>query len=376
MPPCFETRRSSAPRGTQDGARDEAPRAVDTPVADVDPCALSLTDPMSRKKKSQDKIIHVVFGPGGGRVVGGAGVAPNPSPTVETIPREPVTDVFTRGEIARLMGMSVARLRTLDKAGIVSPSARSRGRRAYDFSDLIALRTAKALLDKKIRLRDVTRAIASLRLNLPRVHKPLNELRIVSDGRKVVVQSPEGHFEPLTGQMVLDLDVKSLREDIVRVLRPSAGRERAKTAYDLYLRASELDEDPATMGEAVALYEKAIELDPWLAIAHTNLGNIAFRRQDTEQAEKHYQRALEIDTRQPEAKYNLGYLMLERGEPEKSVLYFLGALEADPHFADAYFNLAMAYEQLGDADKARPLWQSYIALEPHGTWTDIARRHL
>ncbi len=331
---------------------------------------------MSRKKKTQDKIIHVVFGPGGGRVAPERPAVPS-EPVIALRPtREPISDVFTRSEIARLIGLSESRLRTLDKSGIVSPSARRKGRRAYDFSDLIALRTAKALLDNNIGLRQVTRAIAHLRTDLPRLARPLNELRIVSDGSKVVVQTAEGHFEPETGQMVLDLEVRALRDDIVRVLRPSAGRERAKTAYDLYLRASELDEDPATMNEAIALYEKAIEYDPWLAIAHTNLGNIAFRRQDVEGAHKYYQKALEIDARQPEAKYNLGYLMLERGEPEKSVQYFLGALEADPHFADAYFNLAMAYEQLGDAEKARPLWQSYIALEPQGTWTDIARRHL
>jgi hypothetical protein len=36
----------------------------------------------------------------------------------------------------------------------------------------------------------------------------------------------------------------------------------------------------------------------------------------------------------------------------------------------------MAYEQTGQPEKARPLWQSYIALEPQGTWTEIARRHL
>ncbi|HSC89507.1 MAG TPA: tetratricopeptide repeat protein [Polyangiaceae bacterium] len=331
---------------------------------------------MSRKKKQQEKIIHVVFGPGGGRVAPERLGAPSEPPPSSAGSREPVTDVFTRSEIARLIGLSESRLRTLDKSGIVTPSARRKGRRAYDFQDLIALRAAKALLDNNIGLRQVTRAIANLRSNLPRLARPLHELRIVSDGRRVVVQTTEGHFEPETGQMVLDLEVKTLREDIVRVLRPSAGRERAKTAYDLYLRASELDEDPATMNEAVALYEKAIEYDPWLAIAHTNLGNIAFRRQDVDLARQHYQKALEIDGRQPEAKYNLGYLMLERGEPEKSVEYFLGALEADPHFADAYFNLAMAYEQLGETEKARPLWQNYISLEPQGTWTDIARRHL
>lgn len=331
---------------------------------------------MGRKKKPQDKIIHVVFGPGGGRW--------DPDKFAKAMPKsdrpqgktEPVSDVFTRGEIERLIGLSSSRLRTLDKAGVVSPSSRRMGKRAYDFSDLIALRAAKSLLDQKVRLRDVTRAIALLREELPKIKSPLQELRIVSDGRRLVVQSELGPYEPITGQMMLDLEVKELRDDIVRVLRPAAGRERAKQAYDLYLNASQLDEDPSTMDEAIVLYRRAIELDPWLAIAYTNLGNICFRRQQITDAEGHYQKALEVDPGQPEAQYNLGYLMLERGQPEASVEYFLGALEADPQFADAYFNLAMAYEQSGRPDMARPLWQSYIALEPHGTWTEIARRHL
>jgi predicted Zn-dependent protease len=241
---------------------------------------------------------------------------------------------------------------------------------------VIQLRTAQGLLDRNVRLRDVTRAVTALRKSLPTVMKPLAELRIVSDGRSVVVHTQEGSFEPLTGQMVLDLQVRRLREDVVRVLRPSAGKDRARAAYELYLKASQLDEDPATMDGAEQLYRRAVELDPWLTIAYTNLGNIRFRRQDAEGAEGLYRKALEIDPRQPEAQYNLGYLTLERGEAEQSIPLFVGALEADPKFADAYFNLAMAYEQSGQADKAQPYWRSYIQLEPHGTWSEIARRHL
>ena len=170
--------------------------------------------------------------------------------------------------------------------------------------------------------------------------------------------------------------MRALRDDVVRVLRPSAGRERARTAYELYLRASQLDEDPATMEEAERLYREAVGLDPWLAIAYTNLGNIRFRRQDADAAEQLYKKALEIDARQPEAQYNLGYVTLERGNPEGSIPLFLGAIQSDPKFADAYFNLAMAYEQVGESQKARPHWKNYIQLEPTGTWTEIAKRHL
>ncbi len=330
------------------------------------------------KKAQADKVIHVVFGPGGGRV----STPPKeeaPSNKViadEPASREPITDVFTQSEIARLLGVSSARLRTLDRSGIVSPTGKRRGRRAYTFADLIQLRTAQSLLDGKVRLRDVSRAMVVLKKSLPKVARPLAELRIVSDGRSIVVRTQDGDFEPLSGQMVLDFEVQALRDDVVRVLRPSAGRDRARTAYELYLRASELDEDPKTLDEAQVLYERAIELDPWLTIAYTNLGNICFRRQDVEGAEKLYRRALEIDLKQPEAQYNLGYVMLERGKADQAIPLFLGAIEADPKFADAYFNLAMAYEQIGEVENARPYWTNYIQLEPSGTWAEIAKRHL
>jgi tetratricopeptide (TPR) repeat protein len=322
------------------------------------------------------KVIHVVFGPGGGRVID---PPPPPRPLSEPPPangREPVSDLFTGTEVARLLGMPSGRLRSLDRAGLVTPSGRRKGRRAYTFSDIIALRAARDLLARRVRLRDVARAIDSIRASLPKVTRPLAELRIVSDGQSVIVRSSNGSFEPLTGQMVLDFDVKTLRDDVVRVLRPVVGIERARTAYDLYVRASHLDEDPASMDEAERLYRRAIELDPWLAIAYTNLGNVCFRRGEEVQAEELYRRALSLDDHQPEAQYNLGYVMLERGEAEGSIRFFEGAIANDPRFADAYFNLAMAFEQVGEVAKARPCWRRYLDLEPTGTWAEIARKHL
>ncbi|MEO7329556.1 MAG: tetratricopeptide repeat protein [Minicystis sp.] len=319
-----------------------------------------------------DKVIHVVFGPGGGRI----SEPPLGRPGAATPGREPVSDLFTGPEVVKLLGISVGRLRSLDRAGIVPPTGRRRGKRAYTFPDIIALRAARDLLAKKVRLRDVARAVENIRKTLPTITRPLAELRIISDGQRVVVKSSTGSFEPLTGQMVLDFDVKALRDDVVRVLRPVVGRERAQKAYDLYVRGSRLDEDPATMADAESLYRQALELDPWLAIAYTNLGNICFRRGDEEQAETLYRQALQIESAQPEAQYNLGYVMLERGLAAEAIAFFRGAIESDPRFADAYFNLAMAFEQIGDAIRARPCWRRYLELEPTGTWAEIARKHL
>jgi len=334
-----------------------------------------------KKASAGGKVIQVVFGPGGGRV----DEQPAPSkgreardathPGAAHAGTEPVTDVFSKREVAKLLGLSEGRLRALDRAQIVSPTGERGGRRAYTFQDLIALR-ATLLLGKDVKLRDVAKAIGALRRTLPRVTRPLQELRIVSDGHRVVVRSQDGAFEPVTGQLVLDFEVNALRDDVVRVLRPQSAASRARTAYDLYAKASALDEDPATYDEAEKLYARALELDPHLAIAYTNLGNIRFRRGDDDAAEKLYLRALAIDERQPEAHYNLGYVMLERGEAARAVAYFETALARDPRFSDAHFNLAMALEQLGDRGRARVHWKRYLELEPRGTWAEIAREHL
>lgn len=337
---------------------------------------------------SEGRVIHVQFGRGGGRVEPPAPSArPSPAeregarehgpgPSTSAAHGEPVTDVFSTTEVEKLLGLSASRLRALARAGVVTPSGQRRGRRAYTFADVIALRAAKGLLESHVRPRDVGRAIENIKSALPKVTRPLAELRIVSDGKSVVVRSTTGDFEPLTGQMLLSFEVKELRDAVVRELRPPIHPERARTAYEHYLRASELDESPATISEAEALYRKAIELDPYLAIAYTNLGNLRFRQNDEAEAEALYHRALGIDGKQPEAQYNLGYLLLERGRAEESVPFFHGAIDNDPSFADAYFNLAMAYEQTGARDKARPCWRRYLALEPSGTWADIARKHL
>src|SRR5262245_3004413 len=128
---------------------------------------------MTRKKQRDEKIIHVVFGPGGGRVQRKDARAVAAPAEQSATGREPLTDLFSSGEISRLLGISPARLRTLDRAGVVSPTGRRRGRRAYSFSDLIALRTAQTLLDRRVRLRDVTRAVGALKRSLPKVTRPL-----------------------------------------------------------------------------------------------------------------------------------------------------------------------------------------------------------
>src|SRR4051812_39688659 len=104
-----------------------------------------------RRKKIPANVIRVDFARGGGRVI--EPIPPPPSTSMlddRATPRwhrsegagearcEPVTDVFSKREVAKLLGLTEARLRTLDRAQIVSPSGARNGKRAYTFQDLIA----------------------------------------------------------------------------------------------------------------------------------------------------------------------------------------------------------------------------------------------
>lgn len=175
------------------------------------------------------------------------------------------------------------------------------------------------------------------------------------------------------GQLSLECASDGERACDVVTLRPlNAARE----AYRLYCEGSLLDEDSATYGEAESKYRHAIRLDPKLAIAHTNLGNVVFRQGKWREARVLYEEAIAIDDRQPEAHYNLGYLTLEYGDPREAVTYFQGAIDREPRFADAHFNIAMSYEQIGNHAIACNHWHIYLDLEPTGTYASIARQYV
>jgi tetratricopeptide (TPR) repeat protein len=191
-----------------------------------------------------------------------------------------------------------------------------------------------------------------------------------------VIQFPAPKPRPITpfptseGQRALDFVAS--RPAKVIVLRPTVNITRA---YDLYAKASQLDTDPFTYDEAEKLYREAIRLDPLLFIAHTNLGNILFRRGNMQGALALYEQAVAGDDRQPEAHYNLGYVLLDMGRHRDASEAFRRALARDSRFADAAFNLATALELMG-MNEARDWWKRYLELEPHGTWADVARQHL
>ena len=91
--------------------------------------------------------------------------------------------LFSRQQVTAITGLSSRQLSYWRKTGLVVPQGYTVGGHArYSFSDLIALRTAKRLLDAKISLQRIRTCLQSLTRFLPTADRPLVELSLVVTG--------------------------------------------------------------------------------------------------------------------------------------------------------------------------------------------------
>jgi tetratricopeptide (TPR) repeat protein len=115
--------------------------------------------------------------------------------------------------------------------------------------------------------------------------------------------------------------------------------------------------------EALADYQKALELDPNCASAHFNLAVSLLRAGDLPQAESHYRRALP-GRPTAETHNGLGYVLALQGHGDEAIAEYRAAIDIDPHFAPAYNNLADALEQQGKLDDAADYYRRSLAERP------------
>lgn len=108
---------------------------------------------------------------------------------------------FSRQQVSKLTGLSSRQLSYWRKTGLVCPQAVTRGGHArYSFTDLVALRAARRLLDAQVSVQRIRKCLDSLTRFLPAAGRPLVELSLVVTGDVVLVFHGERAFDALTGQ--------------------------------------------------------------------------------------------------------------------------------------------------------------------------------
>ena len=90
------------------------------------------------------------------------------------------------------------------------------------------------------------------------------------------------------------------------------------TAYRLFVEACAA-EDRGETAMAEHLFRQAIDLEPGMAAALTNLGNLMYRRGELPEARRFYEQALDHDPNQPEARYNLANLLEDCGDIDLAI---------------------------------------------------------
>jgi protein O-mannosyl-transferase len=113
---------------------------------------------------------------------------------------------------------------------------------------------------------------------------------------------------------------------------------------------------PDRLDEAIALLERALELEPDRAVVHFNLGSALAREGKLEQAISQFERCLQLDPNQIGASYNLGMALKNLGQYDLAIARFEDELSKNPGVGLARDNLNGAIaerEKLAKAIKQR-----------------------
>jgi Flp pilus assembly protein TadD len=115
---------------------------------------------------------------------------------------------------------------------------------------------------------------------------------------------------------------------------------------------------------AIAVYRKALEVEPTSPQLYLNLGLAYAQTGDRASAITQFTRSLELDRRQPLALVNLGIALDEQGRPADAVATYRQALSLNPRDPLANFNLANVFLKAADLPNAATFYERALAADP------------
>lgn len=282
--------------------------------------------------------------------------------------------MYSLKEASKILGVKEARIRYWARIGLVRPSARTARRKLYNFQDLVCLRTARTLVDQGYAPYRIKACLRNLQALFPDSEHRLHTVKVIGDGRQLIVDVEGTLIDSKTGQQLLQFNVNRAAQDLRKQIRDIAGR--TEDAQFWFERGATLDGDPESYRDAIQAYETAIRLDETLPHAYVNLGNIYYNMAERHRAEKLYRLALQRDVNHPQAHYNLGNVLDEDGRQQEAIYHWKRSFELDPKFPDPLFNLALIYQKLNMRREAKFHWKKYLQIDSSSPWAEMARNQL
>jgi len=274
---------------------------------------------------------------------------------------------YSRTDLLRILRLTARQLTAWEKAGLLAATE------TYSFFDLLQVKKVRDLCARRVRPAVIRESLQAMQKQVAGMENPLLEAGSYSTGARVVFRHEGKALEPIAGQFVMDFDPSDrvvAANSKVRAIPTDEG------IAELFARGIALEEEPSTQTEAIALYEKVLEMEPQHAAAHINLGTLFYNRQDYIKAEHHYRAAIEADPRYALAYFDLGNVLDETGRVPEAIKAYSTALLLAPTYGDAHYNLALAYEKMKQPRKALRHWRAYVRLDSTGPWSVHARNQV
>jgi tetratricopeptide (TPR) repeat protein len=279
---------------------------------------------------------------------------------------------YTRADLLRILRITPRQLAGWERAGVVATTE------SYSFFDLLQIKKVRDLCAKRVRPAVIRQSLEAMQRQVAGMENPLLEAGAYTTGHRVAFRHKGKLLEPIAGQFLMDFSGQQ-----ERVMSSAAPRTSKPTpeppeigVAELFARGVALEEDPNRQLEAIAVYQRVLELEPNHAAAHINLGTLYYNRQEYQAAEKHYRAAIEVDPRYALAYFDLGNVLDETGRVAEATQAYKTALQLAPTYADAHYNLALAYEKTREPRKALKHWQAYVKLDSTGPWSIHARNQV
>ncbi|HRF02248.1 MAG TPA: MerR family transcriptional regulator [Pirellulaceae bacterium] len=296
-------------------------------------------------------------------------------------PGETATALYTAAMFAQLCGVSLPVVRAWHRRGLIRPSRVVQGLAYYDFRELASARVLAKLVQAGASVRAIQQQLGKL---APHAERPLADLSVLVDGKRLLLRSgnelvePGGQlrmdFEALEGEptppRILDLS----RHRLERLSRPDETRGTA-TADELTMVAAQLEEAGQLEG-AIEAYRSYLVGYGATAEVCFFLAELLYRVGDLPAARERYYMAIELDEAYVEARANLGCVLVELGDLDLAAAAFRGALRFHPDYPDVHFHLARLLDRQSQRPQAEHHWRTFLSLAPQSPWADEARERL
>ncbi|MFG0261353.1 MAG: tetratricopeptide repeat protein [Novipirellula sp. JB048] len=298
--------------------------------------------------------------------------------------------LYTPAMLAHLLGISVRSVRRWQRLGLITPVETMHRLPYFDFAEVaVAKRLANWIAEGESATAIEQRLAQWVEL-LPEIHRPLEQLSILVEGKTVLLRDGEGLVEP-GGQLRFDFAALDDSESSASSDPQAAGqvfsiwREeettfalggRAQDEGDALLQAAYQAEDEDDLQRAIDFYHAILARDGPRAEINFQMGELLYRLGETIAARERYYSAIEIDPEFVEPRASLGIVLAETGQVELAVASFQGALAIFDDYAEVHYHLAKTLDRIGREAEAAQHWARFLELFPDSPWADEARLRL